>query len=249
MASVPGDEPATCTPVASIRSANSGPDRSIITTVFVTRRPTASKAPIQTAGGGSTSAIPSLNFVAGAQGCLDSTNTCCGPQFQRMLPNPQHPPSPAAQLARHPTVALPIPQHFRIPKPPVRFGPSITARTPMPETPVHKQRQAFRPEHKIRFAKHLLVPPPSGDVVMPQHCHQSQLGALVATPANQQHDRGAFRLGEHVSHCRTPANGRLPLAAAHSHPTPTLQSGRTDHAKARRRQHDGGHESDRRPPH
>ncbi len=73
-------------------------------------------------------------------------------------------------------------------------------RTTVPKAAVHKDGESYLREYKIRFSKDVLVPAPTGNVVLAKKFHQSELRVLVPSPANPGHDLGAFCLGEDVRH-------------------------------------------------
>jgi len=57
-------------------------------------------------------------------------------------------------------------------------------RATVPETPIHKHRDLRFAKNEIWFAENLLIPPPTGDAMLAEQFHQSQLGVLVAMSAN-----------------------------------------------------------------
>ncbi len=70
--------------------------------------------------------------------------------WQRMLPDPHHPPPRLPQRPRHQPIPLPIPRQLLLPERFVRRRLRPMPRTPVPETPIHKHRHPLPPPNKIR---------------------------------------------------------------------------------------------------
>ena len=102
-----------------------------------------------------------------------------------MLPNANNLPSLQAQLATYSPVAFPVVGDFGIPKLLITAWPLVTFWTAVPETPVHKNDNAFASKSEIRFAKERLVAPPTGDMELAKNFNQAQLRCLVSSRADQ----------------------------------------------------------------
>jgi hypothetical protein len=101
-----------------------------------------------------------------------------------MLPNAHNLPSFPAQLATHSPVAFPVVGDFGIPKFLIAAWAFVALWAAVPETPVHKNDNAFAPKGEIWFAKNRLVASPTGDMEIPKNFNQAQLCRLVSARAD-----------------------------------------------------------------
>ena len=74
--------------------------------------------------------------------------------------------------------------------------------TPVPETAIDENGNAFPTEGEVRFPKMQLPPPPAGDSMRPKKFRKSELGVLIAVAANAGHDLRTFLYGENIGHCK-----------------------------------------------
>ena len=101
--------------------------------------------------------------------CQGDTNSPQQPRLvlprQLVFPNAQHAPASSAKLVGYETVAGFVGGEFTPPERAVAGWGGRVLRTAVPETAVHKQREACLPEHEIRFAEHRRVTTPARDAV------------------------------------------------------------------------------------
>lgn len=142
---------------------------------------------------------------------------------------------PGATRARHEPIPRPVRRELPPPECRIAFRLCRVPRAAVPETPIDKHRQPqlgknkigadFEIPHSAFRIPNLNVPSPTADSPRPEHAHQGQFRALVATRSDARHDRRTFGFGEDVGHRLTPAH---PVAGL----PPTVCSGETRRAFA-----------------
>ena len=97
-------------------------------------------------------------------------------------------------------VAFTVTGNLGLPELPIPLWGSIALGTAVPETPIHKDRQALFSESEVWLTQKLQMPAPSRDSVLLEDLDQRPLGALVPISLDQGHHLGPLLLGEDISH-------------------------------------------------
>lgn len=121
---------------------------------------------------------------------------------QRALPHAHDAPTRSAERAGHGAITRDVAVKLRQPEfeSGLRRVSEAAAWMSVPETAVHKHDDPFAREDKIRLSEKRDTPPPAADSVRAKQHNQTQLGILVAGPANARHDSAALRWRKYVGH-------------------------------------------------
>lgn len=103
------------------------------------------------------------------------------------FPNAQDRPSRRAKRAGNCAVALRVPRKLGRPKSNAGFRRPPVARTPMPETTIHKHREFRRAKNEIRLARQWRSAPPTGDAMLAEQRDKSQFRRAIPARANARH--------------------------------------------------------------
>lgn len=117
-----------------------------------------------------------------------------------MFPNPKHLPTGFFQEEGGFPVTKDISSDLVSPVPAVVARHSQVSGAAVPETAVHKDREASARKDKIGLADKSIVATPAGDAMRPENSGQPQFGGTVAGGPDRGHDLGSFLLGEHIGH-------------------------------------------------
>lgn len=103
-----------------------------------------------------------LNFIQCRLNFADALVSTAG---KVVFPNADYAPAKFAKLVIYPPVPLLVGRQFLFPERTIARRNFAMFWTAMPETTICKNCQPVSPEKKIRSAKNILVPAPTGDVV------------------------------------------------------------------------------------
>jgi hypothetical protein len=118
------------------------------------------------------------------------------------FPYAYHTPTSFAQFARYELITRDVPLKFGQPEfnPAFRRIAKFAVRMPMPETAVHKQRNALAVKNKIWLADNPRVAPPAGDTVRVKQRDHPQLGVSISAATDRRHYCTPFFARENVRH-------------------------------------------------
>ena len=92
-----------------------------------------------------------------------------------MLPDADDPPAGLAQKPEHFFIPLHIPRNLLPPECRIALRLGRMPGAPVPETAIHKNRNAIRAKHEIGFAIQRMIPPPAGDFMRMNALHEWDL--------------------------------------------------------------------------
>lgn len=151
-----------------------------------------------------------------------------------MAPYPDHRPSHCPKFPGGEAVPSPVPRDFGFPEIRVVSRRHEAARTAVPETPIHENRQAARGKRKIGATRQVKMPTPARQARAPQQARHFHFGALVAPRPYPRHDAGpsgtagqqSFSLVHGIStapdgpSCQGAPSRRAPADSDHACPAP-----------------------------
>jgi len=122
---------------------------------------------------------------------------------QFVLPNPDYAPSKSLELLTNFPVTRPVAIQLPLPELPIGRRSSSVCRASVPETPIHKHRDAMLGEDEIWSTENCGTSSPPPNAVHPEDGDQSQFGGRILSAFHACHYCGALLAGENVGHACT----------------------------------------------